>query len=94
MGQLGSLPQLLFFLPREVKAFIPENKALESRRKGMSEEDLLRGHDRPHSPSLGGPQGAGRAAGRGGSLSLKLGTQACWWLLFSSEQSYLEVPWS
>ena len=45
MGQLGSLPQLLFFLPREVKAFIPENKALESRRKGMSEEDLLRGHD-------------------------------------------------
>ena len=51
-------------------------KGLEAWR-GMSEEDLCEGQDQPHGPSLGGPQGAGWAAGRGGSLSLKLGAQAC-----------------
>ena len=77
MGQLGSLPQLLFFLLTEVAGFYLREQRGWRPGEGMSEEDLREGQDRPHGPSLGGPQGAGWAAGRGGSLSFKLGAQAC-----------------
>jgi len=33
-GSVGSLPQLLFFLLREVKSFIPENKGAGGSEKG------------------------------------------------------------
>lgn len=77
MGQLGSLPQLLFFLLREVAGFYRREQRGWRLGEGMSEEDLCEGHDQPHGPSLGGPQGAGWAVARGVSLSLKLGAQAC-----------------